>query len=176
MSARLLLRPQGGGAPAELPQRGRLIIGSDRERADYVLEGPGVEAVHCAIGRLKDGGWAIKDLGSEYGTLVNGAPATAARLAAGDVVVVDGLGTGSGVLTMMGKLREFDADRDMPFVLLVDGGEPELVSEAYDAGAAPRVRAGGGDGPGGLAAAVGGPTGGGRWPQLGIRWPRPYAA
>ena len=88
MSARLLLRPQGGGAPAELPQRGRLIIGSDRERADYVLEGPGVEAVHCAIGRLKDGGWAIKDLGSEYGTLVNGAPATAARLAAGDVVVV----------------------------------------------------------------------------------------
>ena len=88
MSARLLLRPQGGGAPAELPQRGRLIIGSDRERADYVLDGPGVEAVHCAIGRLKDGGWAIKDLGSEYGTLVNGAPATAARLAAGDVLVV----------------------------------------------------------------------------------------
>jgi hypothetical protein len=88
VSARLLLRPKGGGAPAELPQRGRLVIGSDAARADYVLEGPGVEAVHCAIGRLKDGGWAIKDLGSEYGTLVNGAPATAARLAAGDVLVL----------------------------------------------------------------------------------------
>lgn len=85
---RLLLRPQGGGAPAELPQRGRLILGSDPERADFVLEGQGVEGVHCAIGRLKSGGWAIKDLGSEFGTLVNGKPASTAKLAHGDVLVL----------------------------------------------------------------------------------------
>jgi PleD family two-component response regulator len=53
-----------------------------------------------------------------------------------DVVVVDGIGTGSGVFTMLGKLREFDADRDIPFVALVDDGAPEIVTGAYDQGAA----------------------------------------
>lgn len=88
MSTRLILQPQGGGPSTELPRQGRLLIGSDPERADYVLEGAGIEALHCAIGRLKGGGWAIKDLGSRYGTSVNGKPASAARLAVGDVLVL----------------------------------------------------------------------------------------
>lgn len=88
MSTRLILQPQDGGPSTELPRQGRLLIGSDPERADYVLEGSGIEALHCAIGRLKGGGWAIKDLGSRYGTSVNGKPASAARLAVGDVLVL----------------------------------------------------------------------------------------
>lgn len=88
MNPRLILRPQGGGSPTELPRQGRLLIGSDESRADYVLEGSGIEGVHCAIGRLKDGGWAIKDLGSRFGTSVNGSPASAARLSPGDVIVL----------------------------------------------------------------------------------------
>ena len=88
MSTRLILQPQDGGPSTELPRQGRLLIGSDPERADYVLEGSGIEALHCAIGRLKGGGWAIKDLGSRYGTSVNGKPASAARLSVGDVLVL----------------------------------------------------------------------------------------
>lgn len=88
MNTRLILKPEGGGASTELPRQGRLLIGSDSERADYVIEGAGIEGLHCAIGRLKGGGWAIKDLGSRFGTSVNGQPASAARLTAGDVIVL----------------------------------------------------------------------------------------
>ncbi len=96
---RLLLEVKGGGtAPAELPRSGMLAIGSDAERAGFVLGGQGVDDVHCAIGRTKDGTFAIKDLGSEYGTFLNGEKIAQARLSVGDeillgsvrLVVVDG--------------------------------------------------------------------------------------
>lgn len=87
--ARLLLRIQGDGrAPTELPQQGRLVIGSDAARVDLVLEGQGVDKVHCAIGRVKNGGWALKDMGSQFGTLLNGKTVEAGRLSLGDVIVL----------------------------------------------------------------------------------------
>ncbi|MFT7677276.1 MAG: serine/threonine protein kinase [Planctomycetota bacterium] len=88
-TARLLLRIQGDGrAPTELPGTGRLVIGSDAERVDLVLEGQGVDKVHCAIGRVKNGGWALKDLGSEFGTMLNGKNVEAGRISLGDEIVL----------------------------------------------------------------------------------------
>ena len=86
--SRLRIEIGGGVPPAELPNTGMLAIGSDPERAGLVLSGQGVAEVHCAIGRTKDGGYAVKDLGSEYGTLVNGARITQARLQAGDELLL----------------------------------------------------------------------------------------
>ena len=52
MSAQLSIEVLGdGGGLAQLPQRGRLVIGSDTGRADLVITGQGVAPVHCAIGR-----------------------------------------------------------------------------------------------------------------------------
>ncbi len=83
MSERLLLEG-AGRPPAELPRRGTLIIGSDAARAGFVALGAGVADVHCAIGRAKGGGWAVKDLGSPAGTVVNGVRVQVAKLADGD--------------------------------------------------------------------------------------------
>ncbi len=86
---RLVVQLHGDSrAPAELPRRGRMTIGSDPERVDYLVKGQGVDAVHCAIGRLKGGGWALQDLGSQFGTLLNGKPVQAKRLKAGDEILV----------------------------------------------------------------------------------------
>jgi serine/threonine protein kinase len=74
--------------PAELPRSGRLVIGSSAEKVDLVLDGQGVAEVHCALGRARSGGWALKDLGSAYGTIVNGERVSQARLAAGDVITL----------------------------------------------------------------------------------------
>jgi serine/threonine protein kinase len=78
----------GSRPPAELPRAGRLLIGSSSERADFVIDRPGVASVHCAIGRTKGGGWALKDMGSPEGTRVNGAPVDSARLSAGDRITI----------------------------------------------------------------------------------------
>lgn len=75
-------------APAELPRQGKLVIGASDERASFVVAGQGVAAVHCAIGRIKGGGWALQDLGSEFGTLLNGEPVEAARLSEGDEILL----------------------------------------------------------------------------------------
>ena len=77
-----------GTAPAALPGQGVLVIGSSPAKAGLVVSGQGVAEVHCAIGRTKDGGWAVKDLGSEYGTLHNGRKITQARLQAGDQLLL----------------------------------------------------------------------------------------
>ena len=44
--------------------------------------------MHCTIGRLKSGGWALKDLGSDFGTMLNGKKVDAAKLKDGDEIVV----------------------------------------------------------------------------------------
>lgn len=75
-------------APIELPRQGTLTLGGSAKRADLVLEGQGIAEVHCAIGRTKSGGWALKDLGSDFGTLVNGEKVTQHRLEVGDVIVI----------------------------------------------------------------------------------------
>ncbi len=76
------------GPPRPLPESGALVIGSSAKRAAIVLAGEGVADAHCAIGRLKDGGWALKDLGAPAGTTVNGKRVQSARLSHGDVVAV----------------------------------------------------------------------------------------
>ncbi len=85
---RLVLELSGGGPPAELPQSGVLVVGSSRDKAGFLVEGQGVAGVHCAIGRASGGGWAIKDLGSDFGTYVNGKKVQAARLAEGDQILL----------------------------------------------------------------------------------------
>ena len=85
---RLSLELTNEGRFIELPGTGRLVIGCDPSKVDLVLEGQGVAEVHCTIGKIKGGGWALKDLGSEYGSLVNGKRAGAARLVHGDLIVL----------------------------------------------------------------------------------------
>ena len=75
-------------APIELPRQGTLTLGSSAKRADLVLEGQGIAEVHCAIGRTKSGGWALKDLGSDFGTLINGDKVTQHKLEVGDMIVL----------------------------------------------------------------------------------------
>ena len=87
MTTRLVLELPGR-PPIELPAKGKLVLGSDRERVDVCIEGQGIEAVHCTIGRLKGGGWALKDLGSDFGCIVNGKRTEGARLKAGDRIVL----------------------------------------------------------------------------------------
>ncbi len=76
------------GPPAELPRQGKLVIGSSGDKASFVVSGQGVADVHCAIGRIKGGGWALRDLGSEFGTLLNGEPVEATRLGEGDEILL----------------------------------------------------------------------------------------
>ncbi|MEO6709894.1 MAG: FHA domain-containing serine/threonine-protein kinase, partial [Planctomycetota bacterium] len=86
---RLVLELLGeGGMQAELPRAGVLTIGSASSKVGFTVAGQGVSDVHCAIGRAKGGGFALKDLGSEYGTWVNGERVQQAKLEAGDVILV----------------------------------------------------------------------------------------
>jgi hypothetical protein len=88
-AARLELHVVGAdAAPQRLPDSGMLVLGASAERAGLVVDGQGVDDAHCAIGPVKGGGWAIKDLGSRYGTIVNGNKITTARLSAGDTVLL----------------------------------------------------------------------------------------
>ncbi|MCA8979546.1 MAG: protein kinase [Planctomycetes bacterium] len=83
------LEPLGGsGEPVELPSSGVLVIGSSSSKAGFVLEGQGVADVHCAVGRTKDGSYALKDLGSEFGTLLNGKPVKSGRISDGDQIAI----------------------------------------------------------------------------------------
>ncbi len=86
---RLWLELLGEGAHGiELPATGMLVVGASPERAGFVVPGQGIEDAHCAIGRTKEGELAIKDLGSRYGTLVNGQRIASARLKAGDQILL----------------------------------------------------------------------------------------
>tara|TARA_R110002074_G_scaffold12653_11_gene46316 strand:- start:7522 stop:10308 length:2787 start_codon:yes stop_codon:yes gene_type:complete len=82
------LRLDQGAPLVALPRSGRMVLGSDAERADVMLAGAGVEPVHCTIGRVKGGGFALQDLGTDAGTLVNGQRITAVRLTVGDVIEI----------------------------------------------------------------------------------------
>ena len=88
MSTLWMLVVEGEGAETALPEKGMLVLGSSSERADFLVAGQGVDAAHCAIGRAKDGSWAVKDLGSEFGTFLNGEKVAAKRLQPGDVIVI----------------------------------------------------------------------------------------
>lgn len=86
--ARLLLELLGADPrTVELPATGTLVLGS-AARAGFRLEGAGVDESHCAIGRTASGEWAVKDLGSKHGTLLNGQRIGAAKLKLGDQLVL----------------------------------------------------------------------------------------
>ncbi len=92
MSARLVLDIHGAGLPpTPLPEHGALVVGSDARRAQFVLAAPGVDPVHCAFVRAKDGRWAVKDLGSAGGTHLNGQRVAAAAIKPGDKVRLAGV-------------------------------------------------------------------------------------
>jgi len=80
------------GAHHSLPEKGSITLGS-APAADGVihLDAPGIEARHCIIGRTKNGGYALKDLGSHAGCLVNGERVQSARLKTGDRLELAGL-------------------------------------------------------------------------------------
>ena len=100
-TGRLSIEVVGGqAAPAQLPTSGRLSIGSS-DKAGYRVAGQGVADVHCTIGRIKGGGWALKDLGSEFGTFVNGKRVDSVRLQEDDAILI-----GSS------RLRVFDPARE----------------------------------------------------------------
>jgi len=84
MSPRLALRPSHEPeAPITLPEEGRLTIGSSPDRSDYVLTSQGVADIHCIITGKKEGGWTVQDMGSEFGTLLDGQRIDVAQLHAG---------------------------------------------------------------------------------------------
>ena len=86
---RMLLELLGeGGSQVEMPRSGVLTIGSMANKVGFHVSGQGVSDVHCAIGRAKGGGFALKDLGSEYGTWVNGERVTQAKLDVGDMILI----------------------------------------------------------------------------------------
>ncbi len=82
----VLVLSSGANAPRsiELPPATTSVLGSSPERANVVIEG--LADAHCAIGRLARGGWALRDLGSLYGTRVNGKRVDSTRLAHGDLL------------------------------------------------------------------------------------------
>jgi serine/threonine-protein kinase len=82
-------------APLLVPESGRAIVGSSREQAQLVVQAPGVEPAHCALGRTRAGELGLKDLGSASGTRVNDQRVSAARLKLGDRI---GLGSAELVL------------------------------------------------------------------------------
>jgi serine/threonine-protein kinase len=86
---RLVLELYGEDARTqELPLTGTLVLGSSQDRAGFRIEGAGVDETHCAIGRTASGEWAVKDLGSKHGTLLNGQRVSAAKLKLGDQLVL----------------------------------------------------------------------------------------
>ena len=79
------LMPVGGGDPIPLV-KSHLRVGR-RESCDIVLRFANVSAHHCEL-TMKSGYWFIKDLGSRYGTKVNGNRITEKCVEPGDVVSV----------------------------------------------------------------------------------------
>lgn len=76
----LLLALDWGGAQEEL------VIGRDA-RSDVVLRGPHVSRRHARL-RFRGGVWAIQDLGSTNGTLLNGCPLARGTLRPGDILSI----------------------------------------------------------------------------------------
>jgi hypothetical protein len=119
-------------APLALPPSGAFVIGSSRERAQLVLAG--LDAAHCAIGRLKEGGFAIKDLGSATGIAVNGQRIASARLKVGDRIV---LGPHAlRVVAASASERATDSGADTGDDSGADSGNDSGAGAAADASAA----------------------------------------
>ncbi len=72
------------GKTVEIPlQKSPMTIGR-QPGLDLTIPAKGASREHLRIGRLKDGSWGVRDLGSTNGTLHNGDKLDTARLAHGD--------------------------------------------------------------------------------------------
>lgn len=87
MSLAIHYRGQGEAEQTFVTEKRGVVIGRWRERLDEVdlyLPDPKVSRPHARLYRV-GGGWSVEDLGSKYGTLVNGVKVTQpAELAPGD--------------------------------------------------------------------------------------------
>ncbi len=89
MSQRLVLVDSSNpSSQIPLPERGRLTIGASSERADLVVSAQGVGDIHCIIAPTKNGGWAVQDMGSDFGTLLDGQRVDVARLQPGQTLLI----------------------------------------------------------------------------------------
>ncbi len=80
------LHPGALPAEVEVPGPG-LVIGRDARCSGLVIRRDGVSRQHCWVGRMPDGHWAVRDLGSRNGVYVNGQCIDGEQiLAAGDVI------------------------------------------------------------------------------------------
>ena len=85
--AQLKVTLAGKSGRVALPEKGTLVGGKDPENS-LPLNATGASRRHFRIGKVKEGGWMIEDLGSTNGTLVNGSKVKRARLSHGDVVQI----------------------------------------------------------------------------------------
>lgn len=89
--------PRGADGPHLLDNMGEvylldravLTVGAAREN-DVIVRLPGVSRHHARILREGGGVFWIEDVGSRYGTTLNGAVVTKARLAHGDEIALGG--------------------------------------------------------------------------------------
>lgn len=72
-----------------LLDRAVLTIGAAREN-DVVVRLPGVSRHHARILREAGGTFSLEDVGSRYGSTVNGSVVTKARLSHGDEIAMGG--------------------------------------------------------------------------------------
>ncbi len=76
------------GKETELKPGVSVTLGTDPSCTLSFPGAPGVEGTHCVIRALKQGGFGVKDLGSQEGTYVNGKRVRVARLSPGDLLRV----------------------------------------------------------------------------------------
>ena len=89
--------PRGAAGPHLLDNLGEiylldnavLTIGAAREN-DVIIRLPGVSRLHARIVRERGGAFWLEDVGSRYGSTVNGAVVTRARLTHGDEIAMGG--------------------------------------------------------------------------------------
>ncbi len=108
------------GREAELePGRG-VTLGADPSCTLSFPGAPGVEGTHCVIRALKQGGFGVKDLGSQEGTFLNGKRVQVARLHPGDLLRVGSVtlevldGEDGGPESAMGEKGEEEAEEKAP--------------------------------------------------------------
>jgi pSer/pThr/pTyr-binding forkhead associated (FHA) protein/tRNA A-37 threonylcarbamoyl transferase component Bud32 len=85
---------------------------------DVTIPAKGASREHAQMGRLKDGSWALKDLGSTNGTLLNGEKIATARLKDGDVIQIGNC-----------SLEYIDVPEPAPEPVAVPEPEPEPVEK-----------------------------------------------
>ena len=76
------------GRETELKPGVGITLGTDPSCTLSFQGAPGVEGTHCVIRALKQGGFGVKDLGSQEGTFVNGKRVKVARITPGDLLRV----------------------------------------------------------------------------------------